>query len=112
MCGKGKRSNNLLLVFFLIIFSAKIYCENYRKKIACCLIEGYNLLKCIDKHLLLIIINYLLCIISAIIIGQIMNVAINLYIPIITFVIEEIVTILLCNRFTKENLYQIQKGAE
>ena len=99
-------------LFFLIIFSAKIYCENYRKKIACCLIEGYNLLKCIDKHLLLIIINYLLCIISAIIIGQIMNVAINLYIPIITFVIEEIVTILLCNRFTKENLYQIQKGAE
>lgn len=99
-------------LLFLIIFACKIYCENYRDRIACCLIEGYTVLNCIRKHLIIIVINYALCFIAAFVLGNIMQVSINYYLLAITFGIELLITILLCKSFTKQNLYAIQKGAD
>lgn len=42
----------------LVVFTARLYCENYKVKIAACMIEGYSLLKCIWGHIFLTLFIY------------------------------------------------------
>lgn len=42
----------------LVVFTASLYCENYKVKIAACMIEGYSLLKCIWGHIFLTLFIY------------------------------------------------------
>jgi len=48
----------LIGLFCLILFGARLYCDNYRDRIACRLIEGHSLLSCIRTHLVLTVLYY------------------------------------------------------
>lgn len=109
----GMQSAVLLIgLFCLILFSARLYCENYRHKIAACLIEGYSLFSCIKPHLIVTVIYYGAAAIVLRFINGTMQVAMDpLLLPLI-FLGELGVTFAVSRKYTKQNLYQIVKGAE
>lgn len=99
-------------LLFLTLFSAKLYCENYRKKITFSLIEGYSMLNCIKNHIALIALNYLVCGIAIVFLESITQVSMNFYLIIMAFVLEITITVLMSSKFSKAKLYEIVKGAE
>lgn len=96
----------------LILFSAKLYCENYKAKIAACLIEGYSLFSCMRKHLLITIIYYGIAVFALRFVSMVMQVTLNYPLLLATFIGELIITIFVSRNYTRQNLYQIVKGAE
>ncbi|MDD5622574.1 MAG: hypothetical protein PHQ09_05410, partial [Actinomycetota bacterium] len=97
----------------LVLFSTKLYCENYRDRITYCLIEGYSLPGCIKSHLILTIISYILVLITAFfIMKKFTGVSMNFYILAGAFIGEIIITFIVCRKYTRINLYEIVKGAE
>ena len=110
----GTQSIVLLIgLVALVLFSAKLYCENYRDRIAYCLIEGYSLPSCIKNHLALTIISYILVLIIVLfIMKKFTGISINFYILAGAFIGEIIITFIVCRKYTRINLYEIVKGAE
>lgn len=109
----GTQSAVLLVgLFCLIIFSAKLYCENYKNKIACCLIEGYSMFHCIRKHLIVTVIYYAVVMVSLRFVSMTMQVSLNYLLLLAAFIGELAITLSVTQGYTKNNLYQIVKGAE
>ena len=96
----------------LIVFSAKLYCENYRDRIACCLIEGYPLSSCIKQHTAAITASCLITLLAVSLVGKAAQVGINYYIIAGTSLIELIVPLIVSSKYTKLKLHEIVKGAE
>lgn len=109
----GTQSVILLLgLICLCIFSAGLYCENYKRKIACCLAEGYSLLHCIQKHLAVALIYYV-CVVTVLhFASREMRVSLNYLLLPGAFAGELVITLAISRGYAKENLYQIMKGAE
>ncbi|MCD4670693.1 MAG: hypothetical protein K8S14_09635, partial [Actinomycetia bacterium] len=110
----GTQSIALLIgLVAIVLFSAKLYCENYRDRITYCLIEGYSLPGCIKSHLILTIISYILVLIIALfIMKNFTGISTNFYILAGAFIGEIIITFIVCRKYTRINLYEIVKGAE
>lgn len=109
----GTQSAVLLVgLFCLIIFSAKLYCENYKNKIACCLIEGYSMFHCIRKHLIVTVIYYAVVMVSLRFVSMTMQVSLNYLLLLAAFIGELAITLSVSQGYTQNNLYQIVKGAE
>ena len=110
----GTQSIVLLIgLVAIVLFSAKLYCENYRDRITYCLIEGYSLPGCIKSHLILTIISYILVLITALfIMRNFTGVSMNYYILAGAFIGEIIITFIVFRKYTRINLYEIVKGAE
>lgn len=107
----GVQSVVLLIgLFCLILFGAKLYCDNYRDKIACRLIEGYSLLSCIRWHLLLTVLYYAAVVVAL----QFLKTTIIFDYSILfgAFSAELLITLLTCGSVARKNLYRIVKGAE
>lgn len=96
----------------LIIFSANLYCKNYKDKIAYSLIEGYSLYQCLRKHIIVTIISYILSLIAVLGIGLILGGLMNYWIVLGAFILEIAISYIVCKRYTKANLVEIVKGAE
>lgn len=96
----------------LIVFGVQLYCENYKSKIACCLIEGYSLLHCIQKHLIITVICYMIVILGLRSITAAMQLSLNDPLLLAIFIAEFILTFVVSLGYSKRNLYQIMKGAE
>ncbi len=96
----------------MIIFSTKIYCENYKAKIASSLIEGYPILTCMKKHLVITMLYFALAFAGATTLGAVMQVNFNNGILAMTFVCEMVLMFVASTSYSKKNLYQIVKGAE
>ena len=100
----------LIGLFCLILFGARLYCDNYRDRIACRLIEGHSLLSCIRTHIVLTVLYY-----GAVAAGLLLlKLAIELDYNILlgTLLAELLITLLACGSIARKNLYQIVKGAE
>ena len=100
----------LIGLFCLILFGARLYCDNYRDRIACRLIEGHSLLSFIRTHLVLTVLYY-----GAVAEGLLLlKLAIELDYNILlgTLLAELLITLLACGSIARKNLYQIVKGAE
>ena len=109
----GTQSAVLLIgLICLIVFSSKLYCENYKSKIACCLIEGYSMLRCIRKHLIVTVIYYAGVVVGLRFISMSMKVSLNYLLLLAAFAGEVTITLIVSREYTKNNLYQIVKGAE
>ena len=109
----GTQSAILLVgLICLILFNAKLYCENYKAKIAACLIEGYSLFSCMGKHLIITIIYYGIVVFALRFVSMVMQVTLNYPLLLATFIGEFIITIFVSRNYTRQNLYQIVKGAE
>lgn len=109
----GTQSVVLLIgLFCLIIFSAKLYCENYKNKIACCLIEGYSMFHCIRNHLIVTVIYYVVVVVGLRFVSMTMQVSLNYLLLLVAFIGELAITLSVSRRYTQNNLYQIVKGAE
>lgn len=109
----GTQSVILLVgLICLILFSAKLYCENYKNKIACCLIEGYSLFRCIRKHMTLTVVYYIAVAVALRFIGAAMQVTLNYPLLLAAFISEIIITINISRNYAQQNLYQLVKGAE
>ena len=109
----GTQSAVLLIgLICLIVFSSKLYCENYKSKIACCLIEGYSMLRCIRKHLIVTVIYYAGVVVVLRFISMSMKVSLNYLLLLAAFAGEVAITLIVSREYTKNNLYQIVKGAE
>lgn len=96
----------------LILFGVKVYCENYKTKITSCLIEGYSLFSCMRKHLLITIACYGIVVFSLRFISAAMQVTLTYPLLLATLIGELIVTVAVSKNYTRQNLYQIVKGAE
>lgn len=99
-------------IIFLIVFSSMLYCENYRKAIANKLIEGYSIGECIKTHLIFKMIIYLISLLGIYAAESITLIGFNYYIIPVMLIADISVTIVLCAKITKTNLYQIVKGEE
>lgn len=109
----GTQSVVLLIgLICLIVFSAKLYCENYKRKIACCLIEGYSMLHCTRKHLSVTITYYVIVVIGLRFVSETMQVSLNYLLLLAAFIGELAITLSVSRGYAKNNLYQIVKGAE
>lgn len=109
----GTQSVVLLIgLFCLIIFSAKLYCENYKNKIACCLIEGYSMFHCIRNHLIVTVIYYVVVVVGLRFVSMTMQVSLNYLLLLVAFIGELAITLSVSRGYTQNNLYQIVKGAE
>lgn len=109
----GTQSAVLLIgLICLIVFSAKLYCENYKSKIACCLIEGYSILHCIRKHLIITVIYYAIVALGVGFITMTMQLSLNDSLLLAILIGEIAITIIVSWGYSKNNLYQIMKGAE
>lgn len=96
----------------LIIFSAKLFCENYRKKIACCLVEGYSLLRCLRPHIFVTVATYIISLLATSMMGAVMQVSMNNAILFVALILEIISTFLISKKYTMKNLSEVMKGAE
>lgn len=109
----GTQSAVLLVgLFCLIIFSAKLYCENYKSKIAACLIEGYSTLSCLKKHLFITALYYVAVIIAMQFITITMQVSLNYALLPVALLGEIGITLIVGQKYAHRNLYQIVKGAD
>lgn len=99
-------------IVFLIVFSSMLFCENYRKTIVSKLIEGYSIAECIKSHIFFKIIIYGISVFGIFVAGIITQVGLNYYIVLGMLLSDIGVTIILCSKITKRNVYQIVKGEE
>lgn len=100
----------LIGLFCLILFGARLYCDNYRDRIACRLIEGHSLLSCIRGHLLLTVLYYGVVAVSLLILKFAVELDYNILLS--AFLAELMITLLACGSVARKNLYQVVKGAE
>ena len=96
----------------LVLFSAKLYCENYRKKIASLLIEGYPLLSCMKPHLVVIAVSFVLIMMATSFAETTMQVSMNNWIVVVATGIEIIGALVVAGKYTRAKLSEIVKGAE
>ena len=94
----------------LILFSAKLYCSNYVKKITFCLIDGYSLLECIRGHLLSTGALYLICFLILNFISNSLLLTPNNWLLFMTAALDLFATIIACGVFARNNLYLVVKG--
>lgn len=97
---------------FLIIFSAMLFCENYRRKIAANLIEGESIWECIKCHMAFKISIYFISVFVAFAVSKATQVGMNYYIIAAMLLADAIATYILCSKITRRNVYQIVKGDE
>ncbi len=100
----------LIGLFCLILFGARLYCDNYRDRIACRLIEGHSLLSCIRGHLLLTVLYYGVVAVSLLILKFAVELDYNILLS--AFLAELMITLMACGSVARKNLYQVVKGAE
>ena len=101
-------------LFAMVFFTAKLYCENYRVKIAARMIEGNSLRSCITGHIVLTLFVYGISMLVIIILERVVNLGIKgepLILP-CTLLVDVIITYRLCRRYSTSNLYNIMKGAD
>ncbi len=111
----GTQSVFLLIgLLALIVFTASLYCENYKRKIAACMMEGYSLTSCIRGHVILTVFVYGVSILTLWTIEKrnIMGIRAESAILPIALLLDIAVTYGLCRRYSTANLYSIMKGAE
>ena len=109
----GTQSVFLLIgLFALIVFTASLYCENYKRKIAACMIGGYSLTNCIRGHMILTIFVYGVSILSLRMMENTVSIHAECFILPITLLVDLAVTYCLCRRYSTANLYSIMKGAD
>lgn len=96
----------------IIIYSSRLYFENYRHKVATCICEGYSLTKCVQSHIVFIFAVYALGAIGIYIMGKIMNVSINLWLIVVALVVDLICTLGICRKYATKNIHEVMKGAE
>lgn len=99
-------------ILFLVIFSSVLFCENYRKKIVSKLIEGYSIAACIKGHIIFKLLIYGISAFGVFAAGQLIMVGMNYYIVLGMLLLDLGITFILCNKITKQNVYQIVKGEE
>lgn len=109
----GTQSVVLLVgIVCLILFGAKLYCENDRDKIAYGLIEGYSLFHCLKKHLIGTIISYGMVLILLTFVTITTHVSIHDGLLLAALVGELGITGVIGQNYATKNLYQVVKGAE
>lgn len=96
----------------LIVFSVRLYCENDKKRIACCLIEGYSVLHCIRKHLMITAVYYAIVAMGLGFVSMTMQLSLNYLLLPAALIGEVAITFIVSRGCTEKNLYQIVKGAE
>ena len=96
----------------LVVFTASLYCENYKVKIAACMIEGYSLLKCIWGHIFLTLFIYGVSILTLQLIENMFSIRAEILILPLSLLVDIVVTYCLCRRYSRANLYSIMKGAD
>lgn len=104
----------LICLFSLIVFTASLYCDNYRVRIAACIIEGYSLFQCIKGHLMVMLFTYLisLIVLGFMSIAGIFSISKEILLLPVTLLIDVMLTILLCKYYSTKNLYSVMKGAD
>ncbi len=100
----------LIGLFCLILFGARLYCDNYRDAIACRLIEGHSLLTCIRGHLLLTVLYY--GVVAGGLLFLKLAIELDYNILLAAFFSELLITLLACGRVARKDLCQVVKGAE
>lgn len=101
-------------LFAMVFFTAKLYCENYRIKIASRMIEGYSLQSCITGHIVLTLFVYGISMLVLLALQRVADLGIKsepLILP-CTLLLDLFVTYRLCRRYSASNLYSIMKGAD
>lgn len=98
-------------LFSIIIFTSKLYCENYKNRISIYLLEGISLLTCIKSHIIMTVISYIACFLLMKL-GLDFGIASNYSIMLFIGIMEIITIYASCKNFTRSNLNEIIKGAE
>ncbi|MBP3596174.1 MAG: hypothetical protein J6J60_02075 [Clostridia bacterium] len=98
-------------LFSIIIFTSKVYCENYKNRISIYLLEGVSLLTCIKFHIIMTIISYIFSFLLMKI-GLDFGIGSNYSIMIFIGMMEVITIYIACRNFSRSNLNEIIKGAE
>jgi hypothetical protein len=78
----------------------------------CRIIEGFSVLQCVKGHLAFKAGTYVISLMAVCCAEQISGVGMNYYIILVTFVLDIFITIILCNKITKRNVYAVVKGEE
>jgi hypothetical protein len=99
-------------LILLVLYTAILYCENYRKKIVCKIIEGFSVIQCVKGHLAFKSGTYVISLLAVCFAEQISGVGMNYYIIPVTFILDMFITMILCNKITKRNVYAVVKGEE
>lgn len=108
----GTQSLMLLLgLICLIVFSAKTFCENYRLKIAICLIEGFSAMHCCKRHVFINTGTYLVSLLFIAAASLLTQIAFSFTLLIIAFMLDQLLTVFLCGKFSAGKLYSVVKGA-
>lgn len=102
----------LVGIVCLILFGAKLYCENDRDKIAYGLMEGYSLFHCLKKHLIGIIVSYGIVPLLLKFVTITTHVSIYDGLLLAALVGELGITGVIGQNYATKNLYQVVKGAE
>lgn len=98
-------------LFSIIIFTSKLYCENYKNRISIYLLEGISLLTCIKSHIIMTVLSYIACFLLMKL-GLDFGIASNYSIMLFIGIMEIITIYASCKNFTRSNLNEIIKGAE
>lgn len=107
----GTQSVFLIMGLLLLVsYTAILYCNNYKKKIICKIIEGYSTWQCVSGHIIFKVAIYLISMIAVYIMEIISRVGMNYKILIVTFIVDIIITIVLCLGINKNNVYDVVKG--
>lgn len=96
----------------LIYFSAKIYCENYKRKMAYQFVEGFSVCVIIGKHIWYILIEFVLVFMGLNCIKKSISVSVNQELIGIFLLLDLFYTYVMCRKNVKKNLYETIKGAE
>ena len=103
----------LLLIGFLmlIVFTSKLYCENYKNRISVQLMNGTSLAYCLRRHLIFVILSYVICC-FLILAGMGLGITVNYWI-LVGMIATELVAIFVSSRkFINTKLSEILKGAD
>ena len=101
----------LLGMLTVILFTSKLYCENYKNRISIYLMEGKSLLFCIRNHIAFTLLSYVFCI-AVLHFGITISISFNYNIMIFMILSELIIILLSCRKFVTANLSEILKGAD
>lgn len=103
----------LLLIGFLMLicFTSKLYCENYKNRISVQLMNGASLAYCLRRHLLFVLISYIICF-GLVILSKGFGISVNNGI-LIGMIAAELIAIFASSRkFINTKLSEILKGAD
>lgn len=99
-------------IILLVLYTAILYCENYRKKIVCKIIEGFSIFQCVRGHIVFKGAIYVVSVIAVCLAEQLSGVGMNYYIILGTLMLDILITMILCNKINKRNVYAVVKGEE